>query len=311
MREGQTAVTEPAHALKDRLAEFVAPASIEITPHDEGSLQELQRLLPAGATVYVAHTPKLDLKQVVKFAVRVQELGFKASAHIAARGLRSEAQLREALQELQDAGCDRILLIAGDYATPAGPFPSTIEVLDSGVTVEYGMTTLAVAGHPEGNPVIGEAALAAALDAKQAFAARTGTNLFILTQFGFNPEAVLTWSRQLYSRGIKLPIHVGLAGPTPLPKLIRYAMRCGIGASLRTLTQKSNGLASIANLAQVNTTPDEVLLGLVASRDASQPEAIAQPHFFSFGGCVETAQWLRTVREGHFRMRSDGSGIQL
>ncbi len=311
MREGQTAVTDPAPSIKNRLADFVAPASIEITPHDAGSLPELQRLLPAGATVYIAHTPKLELQQVVKTAARVQQLGFKASAHIAARGLRSEAQLREALKELQGAGCDRILLIAGDYATPAGPFPGTLEVLDSGATVDYGMTTLAVAGHPEGNPIVGEAALAAALEAKQTFAQRTGTNVFILSQFGFNPEAVLTWSRQLYSRGIKLPIHVGLAGPTPLPKLIRYAMRCGIGASLRTLTQKSNGLAGFASLAQVNTTPDEVLLGLVDGRDPALPEAIVQPHFFSFGGCVETAQWLRTVREGNFRMRSDGTAIVL
>lgn len=294
-----------------RLARFVASASIEITPHDGSTLPELVRLLPSGATVYVAHTPKLDLDQVVKFTAEVQSIGFKAAAHVVARELRSEAQLRGALAELEAAGCDRLLLIAGDAPTPAGPFSSTLEVLESGATIAHGFSTLAVAGHPEGNPVIGTPELVAALDAKQAFARRTGTRMHILTQFGFNPEAVLDWSRQIHRSGIHLPVHVGVAGPTPLPKLIRYALRCGIGASLKALTQKSNGLAGLANLAQVNTTPDEVLLGLVRGRDPARPELIVKPHFFSFGGSVETARWLRTVRDGAFTLRSDGAGISF
>jgi len=309
MLDSRTATAPPSLAL--RLAQFVGPASIEITPHDEGSLPALVRLLPAGTTVYVAHTPKLDLDQVVRFTTRVQGAGFKAAAHIAARALRSEGQLRDALRELGAAGCDRILLIAGDYPSPAGPFPDTLAVLATGLTVEYGMTTLAVAGHPEGNPMIGAPALAAALAAKQEFADRTRTHVHILTQFGFNPAAMLAWSRAIFSEGIRLPVHLGLAGPTPLPKLIRYAMRCGIGASLKALTQKGNGFASIANLAQVNATPDEILLELVTARDPALPENIVKPHFFSFGGCIETAEWLKTVREGTFEVGADGQSLSL
>ena len=35
-----------------------------------------------------------------------------------------------------------------------------------------------------------------------------------------------------------MPIRVGLAGPAGLITLARYAVRCGIGNSLRVLTEK-------------------------------------------------------------------------
>lgn len=304
------AAASPA-SLPEQLVQFAKHASIEITPDDAAFLPQLAALLPAATTVYVAHTPKLALDDVVRFAVRVQQAGFRASAHIVARALASESQLRDALGRLGDAGCDRILLVAGDYATPAGPFASTLEVLESGATVLAGMTTVAVAGHPEGNPVIPEGALWSALETKQAFAERTGTNLYVLTQFGFNPEAVIDWCSDLRRRGITLPVHAGVAGPTPLAKLFRYAMRCGIGASMRALTAKSGGLMNIANMAKVTATPDEMLVGLVRGMGALPSGTLAQPHFFSFGGCVETARWLVSVREGAIAFNADESGFTV
>ncbi|MEQ1579860.1 MAG: methylenetetrahydrofolate reductase [Steroidobacteraceae bacterium] len=301
----------PSTSLQEQLVRFARRASIEITPDDAALLPQLAALLPAGTTVYVAHTPKLGLDDVVRFAIRVQQAGFRASAHIVARALESEVRLRDALTRLGEAGCDRILLVAGDYATPVGPFSSTIDVLESGATVSAGMTTVAVAGHPEGNPAIPDAALWSALEAKQAFAARTGTDVYVLTQFGFKPDAVIDWCSDLRQRGITLPVHAGLAGPTPLSKLIRYAMRCGIGASLRVLTAKSGGLMNLANMAKVTATPDEMLVGLVRGMRALPAGALAQPHFFSFGGCVETARWMVAVGEGAIAVNADESGFAV
>lgn len=308
--QSSLAVAQPA-SLRAQLVRFARRASIEITPDDAALLPQLVAVLPAGTTVYVAHTPKLGLDDVVRFAVRVQQAGFKASAHIVARALRSEARLRDALRELGQAGCDRILLVAGDYATPAGPYSSTIEVLESGATMSAGITTVAVAGHPEGNPAISDAALWSALEAKQSFAAQTGTDVYVLTQFGFKPDAVIDWCSGLRQRGITLPVHAGLAGPTPLSKLIRYAMRCGIGASLRVLTAKSGGLMNLANMAKVTATPDEMLVGLVRGMDVLPAGTLVQPHFFSFGGCVETARWLVAVGEGAIELTADESGFAV
>jgi methylenetetrahydrofolate reductase (NADPH) len=312
MTESRFAVAGASPAsLQNELMRFTQHASIEITPDDAPFLPQIAALLRAGTTVYVAHTPKLGLEDVVRFAVRVQRAGFKASAHIVARALKSEAGLRDALMQLGQAGCDRILLVAGDYEVPAGPYSSTIEVLKSGATLAAGITTVAVAGHPEGNPVIPEATLWSALEAKQAFAAETGTNLHVLTQFGFKPEAVLDWCRVLHQRGITLPVHAGLAGPTPLSKLIRYAMRCGIGASLRVLTAQSGGLMNLANMAKVTATPDQMLVGLVRGMRALPAGLLVQPHFFSFGGCVETARWLTSVGAGAIALKADESGFTV
>lgn len=306
---GSGAAVAAAATLKQQIVRFAQDSSIEITPDDAALLPQLQRLLPPGMTVYVAHTPKLQLKDVVDFTIRVQQSGFNASAHIVARALTSEAQLQGALSQLRQAGCDRILLVAGDYPTPAGPYPSTLEVLTSGATVTAGITTVAVAGHPEGNPVIPESGLWSALEAKQAFATQTGTRVYVLTQFGFNSEAVVAWCETMRTRGISLPVHAGLAGPTPLSKLIRYAMRCGIGASLRALTAKGGGLKNLTHMAKVTATPDEMLVGLVRGGHRLPAGAMTQPHFFSFGGCVETARWLAAVREGAFVLNADGSGF--
>lgn len=303
--------TNHSASLKQQLVEFAQAASIEITPDDVTHLPALGRILPQGMTVYVAHTPKLTLDEVVAFSGQVQAAGFRASPHIVARALPSEARLKAALGKLANAGCDRILLVAGDYPTPAGPYPSTLEVLESGLTVEAGITTVGVAGHPEGNPVIPDDALWAALKVKQAFAERTGTQLQILTQFGFNSSAVIEWCKTLRQRGITLPVHAGLAGPTPLSKLIRYAMRCGIGASLKVLTAKGGGLKNLANMAKVTATPDEMLIGLVRGRQQLGQRVLALPHFFSFGGSVETGRWLRAVQEGRFTLDAEGNGFAV
>jgi methylenetetrahydrofolate reductase (NADPH) len=290
--------------LKDRIIAFVGHASIEATPHDEERLRELTAHLRAGTTVYVAHPPRWLLQDVVRVAVKIRKLGFHACPHIVARALHSERQLRAALAELNAAGIEQMLLVAGDANAPAGPFSSAVEVLNTGATVDCGMKTVAVAGHPEGHKVIAPGLLWDALKAKQTFAQRTGTNVQVVTQFGFNPQAVFDWRRHCLERGIALPAHVGLAGPTPLPKLIRYAMHCGIGAALHGLARNASALSG---LARMTTTPEEMLTGLVRRGAAGDGAAIMQPHFYCFGGSLETAQWLRKVIEGSFDLNEDCS----
>lgn len=300
-------VTE--EALEAGIIKFVACASIEITPHDEARLSEVAAYLSPGATVYIAHPPRRQLPDVVRVAIKAQKLGFLACPHILARELQSERHLRVALSELSAAGIEQILLVAGDQNSAAGPFPSTLEVLNTGATVDCGIKTVAVAGHPEGHNVIGPSLLWDALLAKQAFAKRTGTHVRVVTQFGFNPQAIFDWQRHGHELGISLPVHVGLAGPTPLPKLIHFAMQCGIGASLRTLMKSTSALT---HLARVTSTPEEMLVGLV--RGGLVPDLAAagratmvKPHFFCFGGSLETARWLRSVTEGAFELNEECS----
>jgi methylenetetrahydrofolate reductase (NADH) len=301
----------PADALRARLIEFARGASTEITVHDEALLPQLRELLGAEAGVYVAHTPRTTVDEVVRVAARVQRLGLAACPHIGARRLRSRVQLESVLRTLRDAGVVRILLIGGDVAAPGGEFSSALDVLDTGLTMRYGIESIGIAGYPEGHKLIATAQLWDALEGKQAFAERSGTRVHVVTQFGFDPAAVAAWAQALVERGLHLPVHAGIAGPVPLPRLIKYAVHCGIGASLNALMKNLSPFATVAaaGLGRIAATPDRMLLGLLRKRDEQELLNILKPHFFSLGGALETARWLRAVIGGDFELEADGAGF--
>lgn len=290
--------------LKRAVVDFARGASTEISTHDEKLLEPLAQRLPAGMPVYVAHTPKSSLEDVIRVATRVQAVGFTASPHLVARRLPSEQALRDGLARLREHGIGQILLVAGDLDRPVGPFRSTLEVLATGALEESGLKRVAVAGHPEGHPAVGAAELLAALRAKQQFAARSGLAAHIVTQFGFSPAGVCAWDRMLTQEGIHLPVHVGIAGPTPLSRLLKFAVQCGIGTSIGSLVKNMGAVASMTGLA---ASPDEMLLGLIRGCAGHAGSRLARLHVYSFGGALATADWLRSVMEGSFDVAPDGS----
>jgi methylenetetrahydrofolate reductase (NADH) len=281
-------------ALKERIAAFVRAASIEITSSDQHHLPALRDLLPAGTSIYISHVPSASLLQVIKTALAVQAAGFQATPHIVARRLNYPETLRTALGELVAHEVAQVLLVAGDAEHAAGEFESTLDVFASGLLEKSGLKRIGVAGYPEGQRGIGPTLLASALKTKQAFADRTGLPLFIVTQFGFNGSALRNWEPELARMDVRMPILAGIAGPAPLSKLIKYAMRCGIGASLRAVM---HNLSAVGALAELATTPEQHVMRLVQLPRSTR---VAAPHFYSFGGVIETAHWINRVASGDF-----------
>ena len=158
-------------------------------------------------------------------------------------------------------------------------------------------STSAVAGHPEGHRSVGPTLLAHALKHKQAFARPHGHKVHIATQFGFDPQAICVWAAHLVEQGITLPVHVGIAGPTPLPKLIKFAMACGVGASLGSLMKN---MSAMTNLARMATGPDQMMVGLLRAARPIGANRIVKPHFYAFGGV-----------DGDGRLAARGGGRQL
>jgi methylenetetrahydrofolate reductase (NADPH) len=292
----RTANAAPAD-LKAKLVEFVREASVEISPHERDLLDALAGRLPPGTAVYVTHTPKSSVSEVADIACEVEDRGFRAFPHIAARRIPSEATFDSALGRLKDHGVTRAMLIAGDVATPVGLYDSTLDILRSGRLAAAGIGTLGVAGHPEGHNRVESTLLWTSLREKQAYAESTGARLHIVSQFGFDPQALVRWDRELGDHGITLPVHAGIAGPASLKTLIRYAVLCGIGASLNAL--KSN-LGAVASAKSLVTSADEMLFRIVQAREGALVERIVKPHFFAFGGLLETARWLDALRAGRF-----------
>jgi methylenetetrahydrofolate reductase (NADPH) len=299
------AASAPDTELKARIMDFVGRASTEITPSHASLLPQLGAVLHTGSAVYVDHPPRATLGQVVQAALAVQRSGFRATPHIAARRIPNAQTLRMALAELHAGNVQQILLVAGDVEHPAGEFASTLDILESGILERSGITGIGVAGHPEGNKSVGPMLLWDALQIKQRFAERTGISMHIVSQFGLNAAAMGPWQKEVSQHGVRLPIHVGIAGPAPLSALIRFAIQCGIGASARTLMRKLSAAGSVADLA---TTPDRHLLALLA---APPPEQIVAPHFFAFGGSLETARWMRMLAAGEFDIDRGAGRLRL
>ncbi len=293
-------------SLRQRLRDFVASGSTEVTPHDEKHLDELARILPERFPVYVANTPKTSPDDVVRVALRIQALGLTASPHVIARRVVDAGRLRERLRILAAGGVQQLLLVAGDIAIPNAAFSSTIELLDSGVVHDAGIRRVGIAGHPEGHPDVPDPILWQALERKHAIARATGLEMHIATQFGFDASSLNTFEQGLAERGITLPIHAGVAGPTPFLKLLKYAAHCGVGASLRAV---SGNTSSLGRLPHLVTRADEMLIGVYRAKQANRDSRIFAPHFFAFGGVLETGRWLRAVIEGSFELDSAERGF--
>jgi hypothetical protein len=80
-------------------------------------------------------------------------------------------------------------------------------------------------------------------------------------------------------------------------KLLQFALRCGVGTSLRTAAHTLSALDRVSHLA---TTPDQHLIALAQALDGDSSHQLVAPHFFAFGGTLKTAQWLRQLIDGEF-----------
>ena len=289
-----------------RIAEFASRASVEITSNDRELPPGLVGRLPARTPLYVAHTPNATLAQVAEVACVAQAAGFEGCPHLVARRIASRAEIDAALVRLREGGVTRALLVAGDLSPPAGAYASTLDILESGVLDGAGLTTIGVAGHPEGNPNIPQEVAWDALVRKQAWSRKTGTKMYVATQFGFDTAALATFDAGLTERGITLPVHVGVAGPASLKSLAKFAAMCGIGASLGALLTNPGALGALKSLVK---TVDEILPAIVRLREGPLARRLVQPHFFAFGGVMKTVEWLEAVRTGRFAI--DGDTIVL
>lgn len=286
-----------AAGLEARIAAFAARASLEITSNDRDVPAALVGRLPAGTPLYVAHTPNAKLADVAEVACMAERAGFRGCPHLVARRIPSRAELDAALARLREGGVTRALLVAGDLTPPAGPYASTLEVIESGALDRAGLASVGVAGHPEGNPNIPPDVAWDALVRKQAWGARTGIAVHVATQFGFDSAALAVFDAGLTARGVSLPVHVGVAGPASLKSLAKFAVMCGIGASLAAILSNPLALGSLKSLVK---TIDEVFPAVVRVADASPGGRFVQPHFFAFGGVMKSVEWLEAVRAGRF-----------
>ncbi|HEV7436352.1 MAG TPA: methylenetetrahydrofolate reductase [Pseudorhizobium sp.] len=288
---------EDISAAPAAFGELLRNASIEVMPRTAAKIDDFRPLLQKGSRVYIAHIRGTSIDEMVETARRLTNEGFQPMPHLPARIVPSHAALELwARRYREEAGVTQALLLGGGVAEPAGPLDSSIAMLETGIFDRLGYKRLHVAGHPEGNKDIdvdgGTLRVDDALQWKQAFSERTDAAMAIVTQFAFDSAPVIRWAERLQQAGICMPIHVGVAGPTKLQTLIKFAIACGVGPSLSVLQKRALDLRKLL----VPHEPNDLMTDL-ASYKVTHPESlIEQLHLFPLGGIQASTDWLARMQ---------------
>jgi methylenetetrahydrofolate reductase (NADPH) len=281
---------------------FMRGYSLEATRPTAADLAALQAVAPAEAPLYLSAVPSHPSEELVEIAAAVRAAGFEPVPHLAARGFASREALDRLLARLaESAGIRRALLVAGDHARPLGPYAAAIDVIESGLLPQHGVVEIGIAAYPGGHPRISDYELARLVVAKVEAAAATGLAVHIVTQFGFDPGAILDWLERLRGDGIDCPVRIGMAGPTSATALLRYAKRCGVAASAQGLAQH----VGLAKHVFSRAAPDGLIRTIAAACTDTALGRVA-PHLYSFGGLGATARWAAAIAAGRIELSSGG-----
>lgn len=278
------------------LAAALRRPRVEVLPL-AGTAELVEQHLPRELPVTVTASPRHGLEPTLALTETLARVGFPAVPHLAARLVYDEAHLTEILHRLEAAGVGDVFVVAGDGERPAGDFTDSLQLLtamhrlrESGVA--RGLNQVGVTGYPEGHPLISDEELMRALCTKQPL------STYVVTQMCFGAKAVSSWVTEARQSGLRLPVHVGVAGAIDQRKLLRVVGRIGVGQSARFLRKHRHGLVRL--LRPGGYRPDHVVLRLAADM-ADPARRVAGLHLYTLGDVAATEQWrqqmLRLLRE--------------
>ncbi|MCC6826700.1 MAG: methylenetetrahydrofolate reductase [Novosphingobium sp.] len=282
------AKTAPGSAVTQASVALLRDYSLEITARDSDQLEEAAPFIPPGTGISITFLPSEDFSSRIDAAVNVRRLGFVPIPHIPARRLKSAAELDHFLDRLAtEAAVDRVFVIAGDTGAPNGPFEDALGLIRTGSLARYGVVHVGIAGYPEGHPAIDSGKLWQALIDKSRLLGELGHEYSIVTQFGFDAAPLLEWAATLRSKGVHVPLRAGIAGPTNVKTLLRFAARCGVGASTKVLAKYG---ISITRL--FGTSDPGALVADLAEQIRPDVHGDLRLHVYPFGGLAKSASWM-------------------
>ncbi len=287
-----------APALSEAIAHLARAASIEINVQDVRHLQAARAWLAPGTRIYVSFLPRQSWEDTLSAARAVRAAGFEPVPHVPVRRVSDEPTLDRNLGRLVDESQVReLLLISGDYPRSLGPYSTVLQVMQTGLLARHGILRLSVAGHPEGHPAVALDVIRKAELDKAALAAERGLELTVLSQLVFEHGPLLEWAAGLRAAGVRARLVAGLAGPASIATLSRFALRCGVGPSIRALGVRPGSLAKLLG----DRGPEIAVRGLAEAQVRGNAD-FGGMHLFCFGGFLRAAEWLHAVASGRFQL---------
>jgi methylenetetrahydrofolate reductase (NADPH) len=254
-----------------------------------GVEEQVERLLDPSVTLTVTASPARGLDATLDLAERLAKLGFKVVPHLSARLVVDSTHLSEILARLDEAGIQDAFVIAGDRAEPVGAYPDALALLSAMAALSHGVREIGIAGYPESHPFIHDDVTIQAMWDKRRFAT------YIVSNLCFDPGVIKAWVGRVRRRGVELPIYVGVPGMADRARLLRTAVRIGVGDSVRFLRRQKGGLLRLV-LPGANSL-ERVVRGLVPEL-ASPDQNVAGLHVFTFNEVAATERWRRrTLQE--------------
>ncbi|CCB65489.1 Methylenetetrahydrofolate reductase [Hyphomicrobium sp. MC1] len=268
--------------------------SIELLPEHVATFHPTAANLKPGSFVFLTHIGGKSLAAQAGAAARIKAMGYEPVCHLGARNFTSRDEYANHLSALSDAGVTTVLMIGGNSSDSVPPMHSAMELLSHSIVPRTGIKRIFFAGHPEGHPSIPPEILVPTLLEKINVARELSLVPEIVTQFAFDGAAMAAWGAGLRKAGIDVPIRFGVAGVTSLPKLIKFAMLCGVGASLKGLSRQGGSILK----AMRDQDPGDVISQLRIGTEAYALKGI-DLHFFPFGGWEKTLNWIAASSGAH------------
>lgn len=242
--------------------------------------------IPAGLTVTVTASPAKGLEATLGLAERLAGRGYHVVPHVSARLVRDDAHLAGIVARLLACGVDDIFVPAGDADPPAGRFDSALSLLERLAEMGSPFARTGITGYPERHPRIDDDITIQAMWDKRRHAA------YIVSNLCFDPATVRRWINRVRSRGVTLPLYVGLAGPVERARLLRMAAKAGASESARFL---AGHVEWFLRFGTPGGYSPERLLGRLGPALASPAARVEGLHLFTFNQIRQTEQWRQEL----------------
>ena len=277
------------------ISKLIKNFSIEVMPRTLGKLENIENLWPKNTRVYIAHLEGTTIEDMLVTAKRIKSASLIPMPHFPARIIKDNKVLEDWINRYSEIGVNEALILAGGVDRPLGNLSNSMELLSTGLFEKYGFERLNVAGHPEGNKDIdpngGEINVMNALKWKQDYSKDTTAKISIATQFLFESKPVIDWANKILSNGITLPINVGIAGPAKLQTMIKFAIACGVGPSLRVLERRAKDITKLL----FPFEPTNILTELADYKESNPNTNIEGIHFFPLGGIEKSSDFIKNM----------------
>jgi len=279
--------SEQSQKSNRRLAEFLRHPGYEVIPL-AGVEESVVEHVPRDIALTVTASPGKGMPATMDLAERLAARGFRVAPHLSARIIRDRSELGEILQRLRVAGIRDAFVVAGDVEEPAGEFEGAAGLLLAMSEIGHDLDEVGFTGYPESHPKISDEVTIQAMFKKAPYAT------YIISQICFDPAVTTEWSRQVWLRGVKLPIRVGMPGYVNRQKLMRISTSIGLGESARFLKRQRNWLLKL--FLPGGYSPERLIRGLKPG--FVDPDSNIQGlHIYTFNELEMTEAWRREMLE--------------